>query len=107
MIDTNYDVKTCEVVILMTFIGRLHGPTLEAGAVPRQRLGVTYVYGGGIYGRTTLSRRYSEILSLPPGTVELQMNVHKDFKITEKAPTSASQFHVYLLWAPCTFSIVS
>ena len=89
MIDTNYDVKTCEVVILMTFIGRLPGPTFEAGAVPRQRLGVTYVYGGGIYGRTTLSRRYSEILSLPPGTVDLQTNSHEDFTITEKTPIRA------------------
>ena len=81
LIDTNYDVGTCEVVILMTFIGQLHGPTFEAGSLPRQRLGVTYVYGGGIYGRTTLSRRYSEILSLPPSAVELQTKVHEDWPL--------------------------
>ena len=35
LIDTNYDVGTCEVVILMTFIGQLHGPTFESRIPPQ------------------------------------------------------------------------
>ena len=79
LIDTNYDVGACEVVILMTFIGQLHGPTFES-RIPPQAASRCHV---------CLRRRYlwaddtlSEILgdtvtSAQPSTVELQTKIHE------------------------------